>query len=314
VLCLDLDRFKEVNDTLGHAAGDQLLHQVTQRIGAAVRETDTLARLGGDEFAIVQSGPQQPADVEALAVRLVAALAEPFNLGGHQALIGASIGVTLRDTTSVGLPGERLEVGTMLQEADIALYRAKAEGRATYRFFQTEMNQQLQERRSLEADLRLAIAEGQFRLHYQPQVGLAGRDIFGAEALIRWQHPQRGNVRPDEFIQLAEETGLIVQIGDWVLVEACREASTWPRPLRIAVNVSPVQFRKAGFVDSVRRALHDTGLEPARLELEVTEGVLLSDTEETLQTLGRLRGLGVSIAMDDFGTGYSSLAGVSSPP
>lgn len=307
VLCLDLDRFKEVNDGLGHAAGDELLRQVARRLASCIRDTDTLARLGGDEFAIVQVGAHQPADAEALAERLVAALAEPFDLNGHQACIGTSVGVTLRSSTGPVLPSNHVLVGVLLQEGDLALYRAKAEGRGTYRFFAMDMNRRLQERRVLEADLRKGIAEGQFQLHFQAQVDLARRQIYGAEALIRWTHPHRGLVRPDDFIPLAEETGLIVQIGEWALRQACREAVTWPKPLRVAVNVSPMQFRKPGFVDTVSSALQASGLAPARLELEVTEGIMLQDTEDTLKTLDQLRSLGVTIAMDDFGTGYSSL-------
>ncbi len=307
LVCLDLDHFKEVNDALGHAAGDHVLREAARRLGACVGEADTLARLGGDEFAIVQVGGPQPARAEALAGRVVAALAEPFDFGGHLASLGASVGVTLRDCTSWSSSGEDPSMGTLLQEADVALHRAKAGGRGTHRFFEAGMNQHLQERRALEADLREAVAGGQFRLHYQPQVSLDGGRIFGAEALIRWRHPVRGDVRPDAFIALAEETGLILPIGAWALREACREASGWPGAMRVAVNVSPPQFRKPGFVDCVDRALRDTGLAPSRLELEVTEGVLLSDTDDTLATLGRLRALGVTIAMDDFGTGYSSL-------
>jgi diguanylate cyclase (GGDEF)-like protein len=307
VLCLDLDRFKEVNDVLGHAAGDELLRQVTWRLAACLREMDTLARLGGDEFAIVQVGAHQPADAEALARRMVAALAEPFDLNGHQACIGTSVGVALRNSTAPALPSNHALVGTLLQEGDLALYRSKAEGRGTYRFFEMEMNQHLHERRALEADLRKGIAEGQFRLHFQPQMDLAKRQIYGAEALIRWSHPRRGSMRPDEFIPLSEETGLIIQIGEWVLRQACHEAVTWPKPLKVAVNVSPVQFRKPGFVETVGSALLASGLDPARLELEVTEGIILQDTNETLRTLWQLRELGVTIAMDDFGTGYSSL-------
>ncbi len=306
VLYIDLDRFKAVNDTLGHGAGDQLLRQVAMRLSANLRETDTLARLGGDEFAVIQLGDRHPADVEALAGRFIAALAEPFDLDGHHVSIGGSIGVAVRHQPG-GAEARASELGAMLQEADLALYQAKAEGRGAYRFFEAAMNRHLLERRKLEADLREAIATGQFRLSYQPQFDLIDHHIFGAEALIRWLHPQRGEMRPDEFIPLAEETGLIVQIGEWALREACREAATWPQPLRIAVNVSPVQFRRPGFVETVRAALAETGLERGRLELEVTEGVLLSDTEETLDILGRLRALGASIAMDDFGTGYSSL-------
>lgn len=302
VLYLDLDRFKEVNDSLGHAAGDRLLVQVAARIKATLRESDTLARLGGDEFAIVQRGASQPSDAEALCLRIIATVKDPFDLGGHQASIGVSIGVAIRAAEAAAV-----DSGILIQEADVALYRSKEEGRGTFRFFQEEMNRRLQERKALEADLRRALSEGELRLYYQPQVSTNGERLVGAEALIRWQHPERGNVRPDQFIPLAEETGLIVPIGDWVLRTACRQVAEWPALGRVAVNVSPVQFRQAGFADKVRDALVSSGLEASRLELEITESILLNDTEEMLAILAELRELGVSIAMDDFGTGYSSL-------
>jgi diguanylate cyclase (GGDEF)-like protein len=305
VLYLDLDRFKEVNDTLGHAAGDRLLIGVTGRLRACVRETDTLARLGGDEFAIVQIGARQLADTEMLAQRLIDAMDPGFDLDGNQVIVGVSVGIALRCMTDVML--SNVDAGVLLQEADMALYRAKEEGRGIYRFFATEMNQKLLERRALESDILEAISTDQFRLHYQPQLDLASRKIVGAEALIRWHHPLRGDISPEAFIPLAEETGLIARIGEWVLHEACRQAALWPDLGCIAVNVSPVQFRRAGFVDQVKRALEQSGLEAARLEIEITEGVLLHETDDTLATLHRLRGLGITIAMDDFGTGYSSL-------
>lgn len=316
VLCLDLDHFKDVNDTLGHAAGDRLLVQVAARLKAAIRETDTVARLGGDEFAILQIGASQPEDAEALARRLIALMAEPFDLDGHQAVIGTSVGIALEGNTAA-------DPAWLLREADLALYQAKAQGRGTYSFFEAGMNERLLERKQLEADLRTALETGQFRLHYQPQVEFscaaggehevdlrrspAGARVVGAEALIRWRHPDRGNVPPDKFIPLAEATGLIVPIGAWVLREACRVAAGWPGDLRVAVNVSATQFRQPDFLEQVEAALRDSGLAPTRLELEVTEGVLMTDTEVTLATLERLRSLGVRLAMDDFGTGYSSL-------
>ncbi|MBX9700219.1 MAG: EAL domain-containing protein [Acetobacteraceae bacterium] len=304
VLCLDLDHFKDVNDTLGHPAGDKLLAQVAARLNAVTRESDTVARLGGDEFAIVQIGMRQPEDAETLARRLVETLAEPFDLDGHRAVIGASIGIAIAQ-----MPGT--DAARLLREADLALYQTKAEGRGAYCFFEVGMNERLFERKRLESDLREAVAAGQFRLHYQPLVEFRSEPgdpaVIGAEALIRWHHPERGNVRPDQFIPLAEATGLIVPIGEWALREACRQASGWPARIGVAVNVSPVQFRNAGFVDAVAAALRDSGLPAARLELEITEGVLLTDTEDTLLILERLRAIGVRIAMDDFGTGYSSL-------
>ena len=302
VLYLDLDRFKEVNDSLGHAAGDSLLVQVAARLKGSLRESDTLARLGGDEFAVVQRSDSQPGDAEALSLRIIEALRVPFDLNGHQASIGVSVGVAARSGE-----GAAIDPGVLLQEADAALYRSKEEGRGTFRFFQEEMNRRLQQRKALAADLRRAFTEGQFRLHFQPQVAMGGRELVGAEALLRWHHPERGDVRPDEFIPFAEETGLIIPIGEWVLRAACSQAVAWPELKRIAVNVSPAQFRQAGFVEKVRAALHDSGLVPSRLELEITESILLSDTEEMLLILADLRALGVSIAMDDFGTGYSSL-------
>ncbi len=305
VLYLDLDRFKEVNDSLGHTAGDQLLIGVTKRLRACVRETDTLARLGGDEFAIVQVGTRQLADTEMLAQRLIDALAPGFDLDGNQVIVGVSVGIALRSATNVMM--SNVDAGVLLQEADMALYRAKEEGRGIYRFFAPEMNRKLLERRALEADILEAISKDQFSLHYQPQLDLARRKIVGAEALLRWHHPLRGDISPEDFIPLAEETGLIVRLGDWVLREACRQAALWPDLGCIAVNVSPVQFRRPCFIEQVKRALELSGLEAARLEIEITEGVLLHETDETLATLRRLRGLGITIAMDDFGTGYSSL-------
>lgn len=297
VLALDLDRFKEVNDTLGHAAGDELLRQVAKRITDAMRESDTLARLGGDEFAIIQRSAEQPKAAEALAARLVELLSQPFILHGNQAMIGTSIGIAL----SVESAADHL-----LQDADTALYRAKAEGRNGFRFFSAEMNQALRERRALEHDLREAMATGQLHLHYQPQVNLSTGRVIGLEALLRWDHPVRGRVMPDRFIPLAEEIGLLSRIGEWVLKEACAVATRWPG-LRMAVNISAHQFQAADFLRAVRAALEETGLPPDRLEIEITEGVLLTDTERTLATLEALHALGVSVAMDDFGTGYSSL-------
>ena len=302
VLCLDLDHFKEVNDTLGHGAGDRLLSEVALRFSACLREADTVARLGGDEFAVVLADLAQPGDAAALAERLREAMERPFDLDGHQAVVGVSIGIAVAESP------ETVDPARLMQEADLALYDAKAEGRNAYRFFASHMNATLQARRALEADLRAAMAGNELRLHFQPQVDLPSRRLTGAEALLRWEHPVRGNVPPDAFIGLAERTGLIVPLGAWVLEEACRTAMGWEQPLKVAVNVSVVQFRHAGFLGTVRRVLERTGLPPARLELEVTESLLLADTEEVLLTLNRLRDMGVAIAMDDFGTGYSSLS------
>ncbi|MBS0642647.1 MAG: EAL domain-containing protein [Acetobacteraceae bacterium] len=305
VFYVDLDHFKDVNDTLGHAIGDRLLVAASARLRACLRESDTLARLGGDEFAIIQVGVRQVADTEILAQRLVDALSSPFEIEGHSVSVSTSVGVTVRGETDLKLM--TFDAGILLQEADVALYRAKEDGRATYRFFRAEMNDALLERRKLEADMREALEKGEFLLHYQPQLSPDTGRIIGAEALIRWPHPRRGNVAPDAFIHVAEQSGLIMQIGEWVLHEACRQAAAWPDLPSVAVNVSPIQFRRPGFVDLVERALRQAMLAPQRLEIEITEGVLMTETPETLSILNRLHDLGVKIAMDDFGTGYSSL-------
>lgn len=300
VLCVDLDRFKDVNDTLGHAAGDQLLRRVAGRLRSCLRETDTLARLGGDEFAIIQSGPAQQEAAAVVAQRIVQRLAEPFNLNGHEAIIGCSVGIAL----ATGTPSDNPEA--VLRSADLALYRAKEEGRGTFCFFEEEMNVRLNARKRLESDLRRALAEEQFQLHYQPQIDLASGRLVGVEALLRWYHPERGQILPGDFIPVAEDTGLIAPLGEWVLQTACRQATRWPG-MKMAVNLSPVQFRMPGLEISVARVLTETGMPGERLELEITESVLLHDTEATITTLRALKSLGVSVAMDDFGTGYSSL-------
>lgn len=305
VLCLDLDDFKEVNDTLGHGAGDQLLRQLGERLRAAVLVTDTVGRLGGDEFAVVQAGVALPSEADALARRLIAAVKKPFVVDGHELYVGVSVGVAL---SSEGDDTER-----MLKNADIALYRAKQAGRGTVRFFEPEMDLELQARKSLEHDLRQAISKEELDLHYQPLVDLGDREIAAVEALLRWNHPTRGSVPPDAFISIAEETGLIIAIGDWVLRTACRQALEWPG-IRVAVNLSPIQFKSRELVDNVRNVLMETGLSPERLELEITESVLLHDTRSALEILNGLKQLGVRIAMDDFGTGYSSLRYLNSFP
>jgi diguanylate cyclase (GGDEF)-like protein len=302
VLCMDLDRFKVVNDTLGHAVGDALLQAVSTRLRAEVRETDTVARLGGDEFAILQRATEQPALATALADRLIVAIGAPYEIAGNQINVGVSIGITVA-------AGEDENSETLMKNADMALYRAKAEGRGIWRFFAPEMNAYLQARRLLELDLRSAVETGQFTVHYQPVMNLHTRQITCFEALVRWQHPQRGLVSPAEFIPLAEEVGLIGAIGEWVLLRACTEAASWPDAIKVAVNLSAVQFRAGSkLADTVAAILRTSGLASARLELEVTETAMLQDTEETLATLHRLKVLGVTIAMDDFGTGYSSLS------
>lgn len=307
VLCLDLDRFKPVNDTLGHPVGDALLKQVAERLKHCVRETDTVARIGGDEFAIVLLNAEDPKGVEALADRLVSSLGRPFYVGSHQITIGASVGISFA-------PRDALEADRLLKNADLALYQAKTEGRDQYQIFKPELDRKMQSRRTLELDLRRAIADGEFELHYQPLVNVATGGITGFEALLRWNHPTRGVILPGEFISLAEDLGLIVPIGEWVLRQACAAATSWPENISVAVNLSPAQFKGGDLVRTVTSALAVSGIAPSRLELEITEGVLLADSQETLATLHALRKLGVRFAMDDFGTGYSSLSYLRSFP
>ncbi len=297
---LDLDQFKAVNDTFGHPAGDKLLKIVADRLRALVRETDTIARMGGDEFVIVQAPITDPAEATVLAQRIIASISDPFDLDGHQATIGASIGI------AVG-PGDGLIPDKLLRNADLALYRAKGEGRGTFRFFKSAMDHQMQSRRIMEQDLRKALPSGEFELYYQPVVNLASNDISGFEALIRWNHPRQGLVSPAAFIPLAEEIGFIVPIGEWVIRQACATAAGWPDDLHVAVNISTVQFRNPGLMQVIVGALAASGLHPTRLEIEITETVLLHNREATLAVLHQLRALGIRIAMDDFGIGYSSL-------
>jgi diguanylate cyclase (GGDEF)-like protein len=296
---LDLDQFKAVNDTMGHPGGDKLLRMVADRLRPLVRESDTIARMGGDEFAIVQLAAD-PADATTLAQRIISTISEPFDIDGHQAAIGASIGI------AVG-PGDGLSPDELLRNADLALYRAKGDGRGTFRFFEREMDLQMQARRIMEQDLRKALPAGEFELYYQPIVDLANNEINGFEALIRWNHPTQGMIAPNTFIPLAEEIGFIVPIGEWVIRQACATAALWPEDIHVAVNISAVQFRNPGLMQVIVSALAVSGLHPTRLEIEITETVLLQDKEITLATLHQLRALGVRIAMDDFGTGYSSL-------
>ncbi|HKA75247.1 MAG TPA: EAL domain-containing protein [Xanthobacteraceae bacterium] len=304
ILCVDIDRFKEVNDVFGHSAGDALLREVSRRLCVAA-EGAFLARLGGDEFTIIAEGPQ-PATAEALAERLLAGVAEDLDIAGHRLRIGLSVGIAI-------YPADGRDAGALLANADAALYRAKAEGRGTYRFFEPDMDKRLRERRALQHDLRSAVEKGELSLHYQPQA-LIGGDIIGFEALVRWQHPSIGTVPPHVFIPLAEENGLIMAIGEWVLREACREAASWPRHLQIAVNLSPIQFRHGDLAALVHSILLETGLNPSRLELEITEGVLIGEFSRAVSILRRLKALGVRIAMDDFGAGYSSLSYLQSFP
>jgi len=298
---LDLDYFKNINDTLGHPVGDKLLRMVADRLRRLVQEGETVARMGGDEFAIVQVQVAQPSDATALAQRVIEGVSEPYEIDGHQVVVGASVGISVSVTDG---PSPDL----LLRNADLALYRAKSGGRGTLRFFEPEMDAQMQARRLMESDLRRALVEHEFEVHYQPIVNLQSNEISAFEALIRWQHSERGMVSPAAFIPLAEEIGLIVPLGEWVLRTACSAAARWPDHTKICVNLSPVQFRSRGLVEVVIGALATSGLRPGRLELEITETVLLADTEATLAVLHQLRGLGVRIAMDDFGTGYSSLS------
>lgn len=311
VLCLDLDRFKEVNDTQGHAAGDTLLRQVAGRLRREVRPADTLSRLGGDEFAVILNGLQDAGKAAAFAEQVIHALSMPFQLGAQAVTIGVSAGIALCDGAAIAAGEARPDPDQVLRCADMALYCAKAEGPNSFRYFHPSMNARLQRQRSMEQDLRHALADGQFLLHYQPQVDLATGRVTGAEALLRWLHPVRGMIQPSEFIPLCEETGLIVPVGEWVLRTACIQGARWHsegRGIRLAVNLSPVQVQQPGLVALVAEVLQDSGLLPSLLELEITEGTLMRDTEQTLQTLGGIRALGVGIVLDDFGTGYSSLS------
>ena len=301
VYCLDLDHFKGVNDTLGHPMGDALLQAVAQRLRKCLRDSDMVARLGGDEFAIVQSPLGSPNEASTLAGLLIETVSKPYQVQGHEFVIGASIGIALA-------PGDGHEADGLLRNADIALYRAKAEGRGTAHFFEPEMDRRIQARRMLELDLRKAFANGEFELFYQPLIGLNTNAVNGFEALLRWRHPERGLIAPGEFIPLAEEIGLIAPLGEWVLRTACTEAMRWPGELKVAVNLSPAQFRSRGVVNAVLTALAYSRLPADRLELEITELVLLGETDANLATLHQLREIGVRISMDDFGTGYSSLS------
>jgi diguanylate cyclase (GGDEF)-like protein/PAS domain S-box-containing protein len=301
VLCLDLDHFKGVNDSLGHPIGDALLVEAARRLRACVGDKGIVTRLGGDEFAVVVREDLAPANLGALAQAVVDVLSLPYDLNDHHVSIGASVGIAVA-------PADAGDADTLLKNADLALYRAKGDGRGAYRFFEATMDVWAQERRALEIDLRSALKNEELKLFFQPLIGAKAHETTGFEALLRWQHPRRGVVGPDDFIECAEQWGLICKIGEWVLHEACRQAASWPDPLKVAVNLSPNQFATGDLVDQVRAALDASGLEPSRLELEITEGLLLSDTAGTLEQLQALKALGVRIAMDDFGTGYSSLA------
>jgi diguanylate cyclase len=302
VLCLDLDRFKNVNDLLGHGGGDELLRRVATRLLDNVRAHDTVARLSGDEFAIIQTGVPHPDGAATLAERLVASVGQPFELDDQQTMIGTSIGIAL-------FPGDGDTGEDLIRAADTALYRAKEAGRHTFRFFEASMDLLLQERSQLERDLRQALAnQNELEVHYQPLIDCDAQEVMGFEALVRWNHPQRGPISPVEFIPLAEDCGLILPLGNWVLGTACRDAVKWPGNMRVAVNLSPAQFRHADLAGEVLATLQQTGLAADRLELEITEGVLIADTDRTLATLNAFKAAGIHISLDDFGTGYSSLS------
>jgi diguanylate cyclase (GGDEF)-like protein/PAS domain S-box-containing protein len=307
VLCLDLDHFKDINDSLGHPIGDALLKEVGRRLKVTVGESDTVARLSGDEFAVVQIGRSEEAAARSLAGRLVEVISAPYEIDDHQIIIGVSIGISLS-------PQDGDNPDELLKNADLALYRAKADGRGTYRFFETGMDARAQARRLLEMDMRAALQRDEFQPYYQPIRDVASGRVVAFEALLRWNHPQRGLIAPLSFIPLAEETGLIIQLGDFVLRSACTDAATWPDDVDVAVNLSPVQFRNPNLIASVTEALALSGLDARRLELEITESVLLQNSEATLTTLHELRAMGVRNSLDDFGTGYSSLSYLRSFP
>jgi diguanylate cyclase (GGDEF)-like protein len=307
VLCLDLDHFKSVNDTLGHPIGDELLKVVAERLRRCTREPDTIARLGGDEFAIIMTGMERPTDAVALAKRIRESITKPYHIDGHQILADISIGISLS-------PIDASEPDQLLKNADMALYGAKGDGRGTYRFFESEMDAKMKTRRELEMDLRSALVNAEFELYYQPLVNLKTNEITAFEALVRWNHPTRGLVSPADFIPVAEETGLIIPLGEWVLRRACDETAQWPAHIKVAVNLSPSQLKSRNLTQLVMSALAESGMPANRLQLEITETVLMHNTFNTLATLHQLRKLGVQIAMDDFGTGYSSLSYLRSFP
>jgi diguanylate cyclase (GGDEF)-like protein len=301
VLYIDIDEFKSVNDALGHPVGDELLMGVADRLRGCLKETDVAARLGGDEFAVIQTAIKSQSETTELVDKIHSAIRRPFDCTGHLITTDASIGIALTS-------GDGLDLDQLLRNADLALYGAKGDGRRTYRFFEAGMDARARERRSLELELRQAITDGSLEAWYQPVLDLETNRISSCEALLRWRHPERGMISPAEFIPIAEETGLINQLGHWVLNTACAEAVNWPDEVRVAVNVSPIQFRSQTLALNVAAALAASGLSAGRLELEITEAVLIRDDEAALEVLHQLRKLGVRIALDDFGTGYSSLS------
>ena len=307
VLYIDLDLFKNINDSFGHPVGDRLLKEVAARLSTAVRGANLAARLGGDEFAVILAADVSPNEASACASLLIDMLKAPYEIDGQEMVIGASIGIALS-------PGDGTTSEELMRNADMALYRAKSDGGGVHHFFEREMDLQAQKRRDMELDLRRAFANGEFELHYQPLVSIASDRISGFESLLRWHHPDKGMISPAEFIPVAEDIGLITQLGEWVLREACAEAVKWPVDVKVAVNLSPAQFRSRNLVQVVISALAQSGLSPKRLELEITESIFLAETDANLAILHQLRELGVSISMDDFGTGYSSLSYLRSFP
>jgi diguanylate cyclase (GGDEF)-like protein len=307
VLFLDLDGFKAVNDMLGHSVGDLLLKSVAAKLRDLIPVTDRIARLGGDEFAILQMACAQPSSSISLAERIIDVVRQPHDIDGHDVTVGASVGI------AIARPRD-MDTERFLKSADLAMYSAKSEGRGTYRIFDPEMDQIVQTRRSLERDMRAALTQGDFDLFYQPLVNLQTKEVTAFEALMRWNHSDRGAVPPSEFIPVAEEMGLIVQLGEWALRCACMEAAKWPEGIRVSVNLSPLQFAKGNLVSTVVSALASSGLPASRLELEITESVLLEKSERNIAILNQLRALGVRISMDDFGTGYSSIGYLRSFP
>jgi diguanylate cyclase (GGDEF)-like protein len=307
VLFIDLDGFKSVNDTLGHSVGDSLLKTLGERLHDALTTSTRIARLGGDEFAVLQTNGEQPMAGVALAQKIVNLVSAPCRIDNHNITVGASVGIAISERGS-----ENPEY--LLKSADLAMYRAKADGRGTYRLFDPEMDATAQARRRLEVDLRNALNRGEFEVYYQPLIALETRRVSSFEALARWRHPERGQIEPAEFIPVAEDTGLILQLGEWVLRQACAQAMTWPDHITVAVNISPVEFQRGNVVNAVIGALASSQLPPERLEIEITESVLLEKTTKSVTTLKRLRDIGVRISMDDFGTGFSSLSYLRSYP
>ena len=307
VLCLDIDQFKNVNDALGHPIGDELLRKVSARLRHCVRDTDTVSRVGGDEFTIIQSNIVGAVDAKQLAVRILEAIIAPYNVHGHTVIIKGSIGIAMA-------PADGTDPHELLKNADMALYGAKADDCAMFRFFEPKMDAQMKARRTLEISLRHALENGEFALHYQPVMSLDKGSMKSCEALLRWHHPERGMVPPLEFIPVAEEIGLIVALGEWVIRQACADAAKWPGQIGVAVNLSPTQLNSENLLPTILNALATSRLPANRVELKITEAVLMQNTETTLKTLHQLRSLGISISLDDFGTGYSSLSYLRSFP